>query len=75
MDATLSNNIVVFQRPWPTMEALPMKHGLPWLVSRVCYCVPKRNMVYLGCDGNDVFQGDHNGLITQVRGQTTPLPP
>ncbi len=49
-----------------------MKHGLPWLVSRVCYCVPKRNMAYFGCDGNDVFQVDHSGVITQVRGQTTP---
>jgi hypothetical protein len=53
------------------MEALPMKHGLPWLVSQVYYYVPKRNMAYLRCDGHDVFQGHHSGVITQVRGQTT----
>jgi hypothetical protein len=28
-------------------------------------------MAYLGCDGNDVFQGHHIGVITQVRGQKT----
>ncbi len=65
MATTLGNNSVVFQRPWPTIETLPIKHGLPWLVSRVCYYVPKRNMAYLGCDGNDVFQGHHSGVITQ----------
>lgn len=45
------------------------------LLVKFAICVPKRNMAYLGCDGNDVFQGDHSGVITQVRGQNNPLPP